>query len=523
MSHSNCLAESVARLASLKQDNAVLETSGSVLNVKQRKLSDYPNIRRTSKYLERQFRAVGHLTSLSSVSANRELKRRIYVLLKMSSSLSIIAAIMVLSKAGSRGLGRDYSQEPITKSTFDRIRKEVQWRLFGGRECSPSKRVWIPKSDREYRGISIPTHLDKITQQMIRLILEITNQVTQRENSIGFRIRNNRDLGLSQFLRKLRNKYLTQPGYRLLDMDIRKWFDSIPHETLRGIISKQPLPPSVKSYLYSTLVAPIRDGKGHPLGESLVGEHVPSKGTPQGGVLSPLWSNLAATPVDDYLVSRGLPFVRYADNLVVGTPAHWGVQDKKELQSRIEEVLPSGVGLHPKKERWSNCLTTLGYYINTKGEGLYQSYHKYCEDEDEITQKKGEVVRETGWARLKDKTGWYKGLKTFRPEGRLSLSRLCQGLILWNPWELLNRDWMSPITYETEVLKGGGQTSGDDGKNSLPFLHDFTLFIQNHRGGGVWNKQLRVKSPQERLYQHLLYCSLKKSEERYREFSKALS
>ncbi|CAG8745802.1 8478_t:CDS:2, partial [Racocetra fulgida] len=360
---------------------------------------------------------VGHLTSLSSVSANRELKRRIYVLLKMSSSLSIIATIMVLSKAGSRGVGRDYSQEPITKSTFDMIRKEVQWRLFGVRECSPSKRVWIPKSDGEFRGISIPTHLDKITQQVIRLILEITNQVTQRENSIGFRIRNNRDLGLSQFLRKLREKYLTQPGYRLLDMDIRKWFDSIPHETLRGIISKQPLPPSVKSYLYSTLVAPIREG--HPLGESLVG--VPSKGTPQGGVLSPLWSNLAATPVDDLLL----------------------IQEKKELQSRIEEVLPSGVGLHPKKERWSNCLTTLGYYINTKGEGLYQSYHKYCEDE--ITQKK-------------DKTGWYKGLKTFRPEGRLSLSRLCQGLIIWNPWELLNRDWMSPITYETDVLKGGGQT-----------------------------------------------------------------
>ena len=489
-----------------------IKSSGSVLNANQEARVEYPNIVLSSRYLKRQLVILGTLTKSSSRGEPRaanELRRRIYVLLRRSRSLTTLAIVMVLAKGGSRGLGFDYTRKEVTSQTFAHIRKEVLWRLFGLRPCAASKRVWIQKAGGEWRGIAVPTHLEKITQQVIRLILEVTTVPLQSSRSVGFRIGNSRDQGLSYFLRVLRGRYKTRPGYKLLDVDLRKWFDTIPHESLRALIGTLPLPVSVRIYLQSTLVAEIRDTEGHPTGERPKGVETPAQGTPQGGVLSPLLSNLIATPLDRFIESQGLLHVRYADNLVIGTPHGWGVSDKEAFKRGMEAVLPEGASLHPKKECWSNVLTTLGYYINTQGEGLYQSYHKY-KDKANAKGMRGEG-RLTLWSKLGTKLHWYKRLDIFR-ESRLSLTRLYSwGTILWNPWELLNRDWLAPLEYDREVIERGGQLYRLG--SAVPYLHDYTGYINSWgRTNSFWNESRQRRGEISQSLFNLYYRMKKASE-----------
>jgi retron-type reverse transcriptase len=510
-----CLTSSLTHL------ETDVKSGGSVLNAARVRTVEYPDFRVASRYLSRQLVILGTLTKLSNRGeprAQNEVRRRIYVLLCRSRALTTLATVLVLAKTGSRGFGYDYTREEVTNRTIGYIRKEVHWRLFGLRVCGTSKRVWIPKVGGEWRGIAVPTQLDKITQQVIRLLLEVVTVPLQSSRSVGFRIGNSRDQGLSEFLRLLRGRYKSRPGYKLLDVDLRKWFDTIPHGSLRALIGTLPLPASVRVYLNSTLIAEIRDDKGHPMGESPKGVMTPTQGTPQGGVLSPLLSNLIATPLDRYIESQGLLHVRYADNLVIGTPPGWGVSDKEAFKRGMERVLPEGTSLHPKKERWSNVLATLGYYINTLGEGLYQSYHKY----EGKAKARQEEVRTTHWSSLGPKVRWYKGLGIFR-ESRLSLTRLySRGTILWNPWELLNRDWLSPLEYDREVILGGGQTL--PGNSGVPYLHDYTGYINSWgRTNSYWNasrRRGRVGDLSEDIYH--LYRMKKAKLEGYRQSFLAL-
>lgn len=287
----------------------------------------------------------------------------------------------------------------------------------------------------------------------------------------------------------------------MLDVDLRKWFDSIPHSCLREVIEGHPFPRSVKKYLESTLTAPCVDPRGHPSGETPRGVQRPTCGTPQGGVLSPLWSNLVATVVDKFLEEQDILHCRYADNIVICLPVNWSLEMKRMFKVDLERILPEGCRLHPGKERWSNVLTTLGYFINTQGSGLYYSHHKY-KDKDVLTRE-GEV-QTSEWSKLAPKVRWYKELvgRINISCRRLTLSRLYrEGTLLFNNWKLIHPEWLSPLTYESEVMMFGGGT-----RPGVSYIHDYTGYVTNlGKTNSYWNLQFK---PKNRSYQFSSYLNL---------------
>ena len=162
------------------------------------------------------------------------------------------------------------------------------------------KRVEIPKPDGGKRMLGVPTVIDRMIQQAIVQVLQPIYEPLFSENSYGFRPKRSAHQAIKQAL-----KYYNE-GYRqVVDLDLAKYFDTVNHEILIGMLRKQIKDERVirliRKYLKSGVMI---NGLISPTTE----------GTPQGGNLSPLLSNIYLTAFDRMLESRGHKFVRYADD-----------------------------------------------------------------------------------------------------------------------------------------------------------------------------------------------------------------
>ena len=164
----------------------------------------------------------------------------------------------------------------------------------------PVKRVEIPKPDGGTRLLGIPTVADRMIQQAIAQVLEPLFEPTFSASSYGFRPKRNGH----QAIRKAREYY--DEGYRyVVDIDLEKYFDTVNHDILINMLREQVhdegLIVLIRKYLKSGV---MRSGMTSPT----------ETGTPQGGNLSPLLSNIYLTAFDRMLESRGHKFIRYADD-----------------------------------------------------------------------------------------------------------------------------------------------------------------------------------------------------------------
>ncbi|BAC12036.1 recombinase for Bh.Int [Oceanobacillus iheyensis HTE831] len=191
---------------------------------------------------------------------------------------------------------------------------------------SPVRRVEIPKPSGGVRMLGIPTVTDRFIQQAIAQVLHTIFDPTFSEHSYGFRPnRRGHDA-----VRKARG--LIKEGYRwVIDMDLEKFFDKVNHDKLMGVLAKRikdkELLRLIRKYLQS--------------GVMINGIVVSSEeGTPQGGPLSPLLSNIILDDLDKELEERGLRFVRYADdcNIYVRTKKA-GNRVMNSITTFIEEKL----------------------------------------------------------------------------------------------------------------------------------------------------------------------------------------
>jgi RNA-directed DNA polymerase len=216
-------------------------------------------------------------------------------------------------------------------------------RMSSGSYFPPAvKAVEIPKPDGKKRKLGIPTVSDRIAQMVVKIYLEPNIEPQFHENSYGYRP-NKSGLEAVGVARKRCWKYDW-----VIDIDIKGFFDNLDHELMMRAVKKHTDEPWILLYVQRWLEAPIQETDG-----SIVKR---TKGTPQGGVISPLLANLFLHYAFDQWMKKNFsqnPFERYADDIVVHCRTeNEAVKLKEAIKARLLECK---LELHPEKTKIVYC------------------------------------------------------------------------------------------------------------------------------------------------------------------------
>ena len=233
--------------------------------------------------------------------------------------------------------GVDYvTIEDFTASLIRNVSKLEQQLRDGTYRPQAIKRVHIPKpGSTETRPLGIPTVRDRVVQNALRHVLEPILERQFAEHSYGFRP----NRGCKDALRRVDG--LIKAGYKYtVDVDLKSYFDTIPHDRLVKELRKYVADNSVIGLVGQFLQAEILDG---------VERWTPQSGAPQGAIISPLLSNLYLNDLDHLMANQGYQMTRYADDLVIQC------QTREQAESALAIVsawvTERGLVLHPTKTK----------------------------------------------------------------------------------------------------------------------------------------------------------------------------
>lgn len=238
------------------------------------------------------------------------------------------------------------------KENKDELRQRIRTRKY---QPQAALRVEIPKDNGKMRKLGIPTVVDRVVQQAIHQILSPIFEKQFSEFSYGFRPKRSCEMAIIKSL-----EFLNDGHDWVVDIDLERFFDTVHHDKLMRIISNTIDDGDVISLIRKYLVSGVMV-KGR-YEETTVG-------TPQGGNLSPLLSNIMLNELDKELENRGLRFVRYADDALIFVKSEKAANRvMKSIVRFIEEKLGLIVNAEKSKVSRPKDLKFLGfgYYYDFK-------------------------------------------------------------------------------------------------------------------------------------------------------------
>ena len=258
----------------------------------------------------------------------------------------------VISNKGAAGIDgmkvedlRDYMN-----ANWKSIKQSILERSY---KPAPVRRVEIPKPNGGVRKLGIPTVVDRTLQQSIVQILTPVFEAEFQENSYGFRPGRSCEQAVLKLL-----EYLNEGYEWIVDIDLEKFFDNVPQDKLMSYVGRVIHDPDTESLIRRYLKSGVMENGMYEATEL---------GTPQGGNLSPLLSNVMLNELDKELVNRGLRYVRYADDCIIAVGSS---ASANRVMHTITRWIEHKLGLKVNATKTHVCRPSQLKYL---GFGFYKS------------------------------------------------------------------------------------------------------------------------------------------------------
>ncbi len=236
----------------------------------------------------------------------------------------------------------------VSIEEFDANRSKHLYKLWnrmasGSYFPPPVKEVEIPKKDGKVRKLGIPTIGDRVGQMVVKDYIEPRLEAIFSSNSYGYRPKKNAHQALESV------RYNCWKTDWVIDMDIKGFFDNIDHNKLMLAVEKHVPEKWVLLYVKRWLNMPVLTKLGNLVQKQ-------GKGTPQGGVISPVLANLFLHYVLDKwleITDKSVKFTRYADDVILH--CHSKAHAEQTLKALRERMITNGLELHPEKTKIVYC------------------------------------------------------------------------------------------------------------------------------------------------------------------------